>query len=76
MAGIGSLYLSVARAAGPARATHAAAIATAAMAAVALAATLAAYSATRPRASIAEPTAGTVTAAPEEHPTPIATGAA
>jgi predicted MFS family arabinose efflux permease len=75
VAGIGSLYLSVARAAGPARATHAAAIATAAMAAVALAAAVAAYFATRPRATVGRPSASTANAATEEHPISIETGA-
>ena len=59
VAGIGSLYLAVARDGDPARATHAAAIAIAAMAAVSLVAALAAYRATRPRAPIAERTAST-----------------
>ena len=76
VAGIGSLYLSVARAGGPARATHAAAIATAAMAAVALVAAVAAYCATRPRAPIAGRTPSTEMGTAREQPTPIETGAA
>ena len=50
VAGIGSLYLAIARGGGPARATHSAAIAIAAMAAVSFVAALAAYLATRPEA--------------------------
>jgi len=75
VAGIGSLYLSIAGAPDPARATHAAAIATAAMAAVSLAAALTARLATRPRAPRSEPTAATPTAAAAEQPIPIETGA-
>ena len=77
VAGIGSLYLSIAGAPDPARATHDAAIATAAMAAVSLAAALTARLATRPRAPRPGPTAATPTAAAAaaEQPIPIETGA-
>lgn len=74
VAGIGSLYLSIARAADPARATHAAAIATAAMAAVSLVAALTAHLATRPRGSGAGPTAAESPAAADQ-PTPVRTAA-
>jgi MFS family permease len=76
VAGIGSLYLAIARDGDPARATHAAAIAIAAMAAVSLVAALAAYRATRPRAPIAGRTASTDMDTAREQPTPIETGAA
>jgi MFS family permease len=76
VAGIGSLYLSFARVADPARATHAAAIATAAMAAVSLLATLTAHPATRPRGSVTVRAAVTEAAAAAEQPTPVETGAA
>ena len=74
VAGIGSLYLSLARIADPARATHAAAVAVAAMAAVSLIATLAA----RPASArgVTEPAAATEKAAAAEQPVPIETGAA
>jgi hypothetical protein len=75
-AGIGSLYLSFARVAGPARATHAAAVAVAAMAAVSLVATLAARPASRLRGPVTEPAAATEKAAAAEQPVPIQTGAA
>jgi predicted MFS family arabinose efflux permease len=76
VAGIGSLYLSFARAGDPARATHAAAVAVAAMAAVSLVATLTAHPATRLRSPVTERAAATETAAAAEQPAPIEVGAA
>jgi len=76
VAGIGSLYLAIARDSDHARATHAAAIAIAAMAAVSLVAALAAHTATRPRGSVTGPAAATETTAATQQPTPIEAGAA
>ena len=74
LAGIGSLYLSIARAADPTRATHAAAIATGAMAAVSPVAALTAHFATRPCGSGTGPTAAESPAAADQ-PTPVRTAA-
>jgi MFS family permease len=75
VAGIGSLYLSFARIADPARATHAAAVAVAAMAAVSLVATLAARPASHLHGSVTESAAATEKAATAEQPVSIETGA-
>ncbi len=76
VAGIGSLYLSLARAGDPDRATHAATLAVAAMAAVSLVATLTVHPATRQRGPVTERAVATETAAATGRPTPIETGAA